>query len=230
MNKILDQSFNSEFDKIEELTWYPWVGKDYKNGIRRVLVIGDSHYSADEGRFDPECYTDFMSTKQTTRDILTRHLEKGETWNFLRNLESTFPNSRSFWSKIAFYNYIQEPMETANSIPTREQYKIAWRCFANLVKILRPTDCVIIGTRNDKHSGYMLEELDIRDYINNDDDSQKINNTIPRKRKIVFNDGYSLDFFMIHHTSHHYSPDQWHDFLKQQIPEAIEWLNRVWEI
>lgn len=226
MKKILDKSFDLEFDKIEELTWYPWVGKDYKNGIRRVLIIGDSHYSADKGRFDSECYTDFMSTKQTTKDILTRHLEKGETWNFLRNLESTFPDSRNFWSKIAFYNYIQEPMKTAKGKPTVEQYKVAWRCFAKLVKILRPTDCIVIGTRNDKYSGYMLEELDIKDYINNDDDTLKISNTIPRHRKIVFNNSYSLDFFMIHHTAQGYSLNRWYDFLKQKLPEAIEELNR----
>lgn len=73
MKEILDKSFDSEFDKIENLTWYPWVGKDYKEGTRKILVIGDSHYSVDcEGCFDQECYDDFMSTKETSRNILER--------------------------------------------------------------------------------------------------------------------------------------------------------------
>ncbi len=28
MGDILDTTFDSEFDKIENLTWYPWVGKN----------------------------------------------------------------------------------------------------------------------------------------------------------------------------------------------------------
>ena len=27
MNNILDKSLDSQFDKIENLTWFPWVGK-----------------------------------------------------------------------------------------------------------------------------------------------------------------------------------------------------------
>lgn len=27
MNNILDKSLDSQFDKIENLTWFPWVGE-----------------------------------------------------------------------------------------------------------------------------------------------------------------------------------------------------------
>lgn len=44
MNNILDKSLDSQFDKIENLTWFPWVGKGYKCAKRKLLVVGESHY------------------------------------------------------------------------------------------------------------------------------------------------------------------------------------------
>ena len=38
MNNILDKSLDSQFDKIENLTWFPWVGKGYKCAKRKLLV------------------------------------------------------------------------------------------------------------------------------------------------------------------------------------------------
>lgn len=52
-----------------------------------------------------------------------------------------------------------------------------------------------------------------------------INRTHPRKANIVLSDTYSLDLYFIRHTSQYYSHDQWNGFLKQQVPEAMEWLN-----
>ena len=53
----------------------------------------------------------------------------------------------------------------------------------------------------------------------------KINRTHPRKGNIVLSEAYALDLYFIHHTSQYYSPDQWNEFLKQQLPDAMEWLN-----
>ena len=145
MGDILDTTFDSEFDKIENLTWYPWVGEKYRNGTRRVLIIGDSHYAVENGIFSQECYDDFMSTKMTTRGIVECHFNN-ETWNFYRNLEGTFPDSDNLWSKIAFYNFIQRPMKQSNAVPEEQDYLVAWRCFADLIKVLKPTDCIFIGT------------------------------------------------------------------------------------
>lgn len=218
----MDKSFDSEFDKIENLTWYPWVGKDYKKGTRRILVVGDSHYSVDcEGYFDQECYDDFMSTKEASRNILERYLN-GETWNFYRNLESTFPDSDNFWSEITFYNFIQQPMRQSNAIPNEQEYITAWHCFVDLIKILKPTDCIFIGVRSETCFGYSCQKMGIKCTI--EDMPIKINRTHPRKGNIVLSEAYALDLYFIHHTSQYYSPDQWNEFLKQQLPEAMKWL------
>lgn len=222
MNRLLDKSYDFEFDKNENLTWYPWVGKLYKEGTRRILFVGDSHYSVDEmGDFDLECYDYYMSTKQTTREILSRFF-KGEAWNFYRNLESTFAGSDRFWSKIAFYNFIQHPMKKVNAKPNEQDYITGWHCFMELIKVLKPTDCVFIGVRSETCFGYSCQEMNIKCSI--EDMPVQINGIHPRKHNIVFSDGYTLDFYFIRHTSQYYSPEQWSEFLKQQLPEAMEWL------
>ena len=223
MGDILDTTFDSEFDKIENLTWYPWVGEKYRNGTRRVLIIGDSHYAVENGIFSQECYDDFMSTKMTTRGIVECHFNN-ETWNFYRNLEGTFPDSDNLWSKIAFYNFIQRPMKQSNAVPEEQDYLVAWRCFADLIKVLKPTDCIFIGVRSETCCGYSWQKMGVECVIK--DMPILINRTHPRKASIVLSDDYSLDLYFIRHTSQYYSPDQWYEFLKQQLPEAMEWLNR----
>ena len=40
MDQIVEVKYDSQFNQIENLTWYPWVGKDYEDGKRRILIVG----------------------------------------------------------------------------------------------------------------------------------------------------------------------------------------------
>ncbi len=42
---LLDLSKDNALEKIPTLTWLPWIGKDYFNSNKRLLIIGESHYS-----------------------------------------------------------------------------------------------------------------------------------------------------------------------------------------
>ncbi len=42
-----DKQFDSQFDKVANLVRYPWVGNDYTSASKRVLIMGDSHYTID---------------------------------------------------------------------------------------------------------------------------------------------------------------------------------------
>ena len=37
MDQIVEVKYDSQFNQIENLTWYPWVGKDYEDGKRRIF-------------------------------------------------------------------------------------------------------------------------------------------------------------------------------------------------
>ena len=56
---------------------------------------------------------------------------------------------------------------------------------------------------------------------------EKLNDAYPKKTSIRLDSKNNINIIFIKHSSCYFSPGKWHDFLKQQIPEAIEWLNRV---
>ena len=232
MNTNLNQTFDFQFDKIENLTWYPWVGKDYALSNRRVLIIGDSHYAVDDGNFDEDCYNDFISNKDTTRKFAEGYMN-GEEWNFNRNLRLCLLNVddktllKPLWGKIAFYNFIQEPMKQRDAKPTIEQYKIAWNVFVKLLKIIKPTDCIFIGVRSETGFGSCMYELGLKEEKEYDikNMNRKINGTLPREAFIKFSDEYRLRLLFIKHTSIGFTYSDWHEFLKKEMPEAMIFLN-----
>ena len=36
--------YDKQFETIEGLSWLPWVGHNYINSKRRILIIAESHY------------------------------------------------------------------------------------------------------------------------------------------------------------------------------------------
>lgn len=228
----MDKTLESQFDKIENLTWYPWIGQNYVISNRRILIVGDSHYCVDEnGEFDEVCYDKFMKEKSTTRDYAIDYAEAKKEWNFNHNLRLCMLNTddktllESFWSKISFYEFIQEPMKKRNARPTEIQYITAWHCFVDLVKIIKPTDCIFIGVRSETCFGYCMTQLGLHYDIK--DMPQKINGTHPRKASITLSDSYKLKLLFIKHTSMGFSPNYWHELLKDEMPEAMEFLTTL---
>lgn len=228
MNTVLNQKFDSQFDKIENLTWYPWIGKDYPDAERKILIVGDSHYTVDEdGNFDEDCYNDFISNKNTTQEFAESYMN-GTEWSFDRNLRLCLLNVddktllKPLWEKIAFYNFIQEPMKQRDAKPTEAQYKIAWHCFVNLVEIIKPTDCIFIGVRSETCFGSCMDELGLQNSIDNM--PEIINGTAPREAFIHISNDYCLKLLFIKHTSKYFSYEPWHEFLKKEMPEAMGFL------
>ena len=71
MNNILDKSLDSQFDKIENLTWFPWVGKGYKCAKRKLLVVGESHYLNEDSDENNEKRRELLiRDKEHTRNCL----------------------------------------------------------------------------------------------------------------------------------------------------------------
>ena len=222
MNKNLNLTFDSLFDKIENLTWLPWIGKNYTISNRRILIVGDSHYTVDGND-----YNDFISNKNTTRNFACGYMN-GEEWKFNKNLRLCLLNVddktllKPLWERIAFYNFIQEPMKQRDAKPTIEQYKIAWQCFIKIVKIIQPTDCIFVGVRSETCFGSCMDELGIKNSITNM--PEIINGACPREA-FIKSDEVNLRLLFIKHTSMGFSYNDWHEFLKKEMPEAMICLN-----
>ena len=223
-----DKQFDLQFDKVPNLKHYPWIGCDYASASKRVLIMGNSHYTVNkDGEFCQEEYDRCASDKEYTREIINCAIEKGG-WNFHTNLQKTFLDEsnmdvEAFWNKVASFNFIQEPMKGIFEVPSLSDYETAWKCFAEVVQIIKPDICIFVGK---KYCAGMnvLDQKDVTYSVKYFD--EEINRTIPMYGELQFKDGYRLPFYMIHHTSMLYSPQLWHDFLNKEIPEIVSFLGK----
>ena len=227
---ISDKQFDAQFDKVANLTHYPWIGSDYASAPKRVLFMGDSHYTIDGNtkEFCQEEYDRCISDKEYTRGIIGCEIGSPGSWPFHKYLEKTFldeanMNVEAFWNKVASYNFIQEPMKSINEKPSHADYETAWKCFADVIQIIKPNVCIFFGLRN-KEGINILDEKNVKYSIKYFD--TKVNNSWPMVGDLKFEDGYKLPFYMIHHTSRFYSPQLWHDFLNKEIPEVVSFLDK----
>ena len=227
---ISDKQFDSQFDKVANLTHYPWIGSGYASAPKRVLIMGDSHYTIVEKtkEFCQEEYDRCISDKEYTRGIIGCEIGTPGSWSFHKYLEKTFldeanMNVEAFWTKVASYNFIQEPMKSIHEEPSRADYETAWKCFANVAQIIKPNICIFVGLRN-KEGIDILDEINVKHSIRYFD--TKVNNSWPMVGDLQFEDGYKLPFYMIHHTAQYYSPQEWYDFLNKEIPEVVSFLGK----
>lgn len=227
---ISDKQFDSQFDKVANLTHYPWIGSGYASAPKRVLIMGDSHYTIDGNtkEFCQEEYDRCISDKEYTRGIIGCEIGTPGSWPFHKYLEKTFldeanMNVEVFWTKVASYNFIQEPMKSIHEEPSHADYETAWKCFANVAQIIKPNICIFVGLRNNEGID-ILDEINVKHSIRYFD--TKVNNSWPMVGDLQFEDGYKLPFYMIHHTAQYYSPQEWYDFLNKEIPEVVSFLGK----
>ena len=159
MNNILDKSLDSQFDKIENLTWFPWVGKGYKCAKRKLLVVGESHYLNEDSDENNEKRRELLiRDKEHTRNCLYEVLIN-KSWssktysNIMEALcdRGILSDNKTALSEIAYYNFIQRQMDYSKDTkerPNIDDYKIAWKCFLHIIDILQPTDCIFVGVES----------------------------------------------------------------------------------
>lgn len=163
---ISDKQFDAQFDKVANLTHYPWIGSDYASAPKRVLFMGDSHYTIDGNtkEFCQEEYDRCISDKEYTRGIIGCEIGSPGSWPFHKYLEKTFldeanMNVEAFWNKVASYNFIQEPMKSINEKPSHADYETAWKCFADVIQIIKPNVCIFFGLRNKEGINILDEKM-----------------------------------------------------------------------
>lgn len=230
---LCDNQFNGDFDKVKSLERFPWVGINYAESKYRVLILGDSHYTVDnKGNYCEEEYDRCNTTKDYTREIVRCVIndvcEGKPTWTMYKNLINTFTSYtpeevKYLWSKVAFYNFIQEPMKQINQEPTSEEKIVGWQCFYDVVNILKPQFCLFIGKRSEKG----IETIrtlggDFTLFA----DKEKCDRSIPLYGEIRTKEGYSTKYRIIKHTSRYYSPESWYHYFKEKELDVMHQLDR----
>lgn len=143
---LCDTQFDCVFDKIELLKRYPWVGCNFAGSKCRPLIIGDSHYATSQEA--KKEFDDKKSTRWIVDSMINNKCNGELSHSMFEGLLKTFikstpENVKDFWSKIAFYNFVQEIMDKSSAKPTANQKKDGWMCLVDVVKALHPTSILI---------------------------------------------------------------------------------------
>lgn len=222
------------FDRIEGLSWYPWIGSNYFRAQRRVLIVGESHYNTGDNIDEANIKT--IREKWTTRDVVqTYPVSHDRDNNMFENLhrclfQTNHIDRESVWKNVAFYNFVQRPMnyngkEWEKERPTRKDIEIGWRVFVDVVNILQPTDCLFVGVAAADAFNENMKTLGIS-Y-----DGVRWNKVENCKRyarcfKLSIND-FSLKCIAIQHTSQYFSWSAWNAYLDKENHEMLKYLKQL---
>jgi len=225
---------NSKFDEIKNLRYYPWIGNNYFNQKNmRIAFVAESHYY---GGTDMKTLQHnkvlWENDKNTTIEVVEEESIKREYYGtkMFPNLHRTIIGNDEFdtiklWSNLVFFNVVQRPMNY--EIKERPQWKDfcdGWEVFIELNKILKPDICVIVGLESSNSFEYIMQENKLQ--FQPIEKQEKINQCYPRKTAVVINNHLTKLIF-IKHSSTYFSWEQWNKYLYNEIPNQMDWLNRI---
>lgn len=223
--KLMDKSKDSEFKKITELKWLPFIGKKYFDSDKKIMIIGESHY-----RKDNQTSIEWNNKPTFTRDIhsmIALGKKDDQTKVFYYLNRALFRNdskidTKVLWAKLAFYNFVQSSMHTRKSRPNENDYLKGWSNYFKLLPILKPDFCLFIGVQASDYLEKAIKKSEFK--INEFKKSEKINGTFPREVTIENPKGKEIKLLFIKHTSNFFSWDEWNVFMKNRYESELNWI------
>jgi hypothetical protein len=127
---------------LEGVHFRPWEGCHFRQQRVRLLLLGESHHSTND-------VASPTMTIDCTRDYIDGW--KHKFWTNVMILVDGRPreiDKREFWSRVAFYNYIQEIVGDSSGIaPTVKMYQSSSLGLSSVIAFLRPTHVVVLAKR-----------------------------------------------------------------------------------
>lgn len=121
----------------------PWIGSNYGANDDRLLILGESHYgpASMPGNSTRELTQEYADGKWNHR-----------FWTNIMQVVSGQPHWEidrpEFWSRVAFYNYVQQPVvETAGIAPTPEMFTVSEAAFFTVLGSLCPKTILVLSKR-----------------------------------------------------------------------------------
>lgn len=196
---------------MNTIKFLPFVGENYsKGGIfgKRIMVLGDSHYCANESDAIPTL----------TQDVIKCYLDplsENENWmqtyrKFERSLvghETTKRESVDIWQSLLFYNYLQIPLCGPRVAGTKEQYADSSSPFYEILAKYSPEIIIVWGKR-------LWENLPSQNWI---DATNAIFDNYAIENGHYAIHGNNIMAFCIYHPSVGYSWDWWYKIMHKFI-------------
>lgn len=218
--------------RITKLSWLPWIGSDFLNNEKRLLIVGESHYALGETVSDFQTDLQRHQNPNFTRKLIEEtQLQELYSYKLLDNFWQAFlkrqPNKKEIWKNIAFYNFVQRSMDYSSfdgekkEQPNAKDFKLGWNIFAEIIKIVRPTDCIFLSLKAAAGFGNFLVDPSVSkfEYAY----PAKIGNMSPVEGFVVV-DGQHVNISFIQHCSSFFSPKAWHSFLEDRHSDVKNFL------
>ncbi len=199
---------------MKNVTFLPWVGKHYSEGIegRKIMVLGESHYCEPDD-VDPEFTTDVVHWYLSPE-------RKHEGWMktftcFERAFvgkELTLEERDAFWNSILFYNYVQVGMPGPRVSPTSEEYQKSEEAFFEVLEEYCPDYVIAWGVRlydSLPNKGYQLPDVKL---TSGDEIATWAYET---------KGGHVVQVLRSYHPSSGYAWEYWHEVIKEFLNRKI---------
>jgi hypothetical protein len=129
---------------LQGVHFLPWVGSQFKHQPVRLLLLGESHHSTE--RWEPETMT--IDCTKAYADGSWSHRYWTEIMKVVEGKDYWDIDRGEFWSKVAFYNYIQEIVGEGPGIaPTEEMRKKSEQGLSSILTHLKPTHILVLAKR-----------------------------------------------------------------------------------
>lgn len=189
----------------------PWVGSEYAQGIngKRVMVLGESHYCADESDAVPQLTINIihhiLNPDNKHEGFMNTYTKFGRA---LAGKEQYDKDREAMWNSVVFYNFVQVPISEARKAPEKQDFVAAESPFFTVLEQYRP-DCVIVwGSRlynNLPRKGYQTEDLVLSDGKSIETWAYKLAS------------GHIVYLLPITHPSAAFTPEYWNEAINKFI-------------
>jgi hypothetical protein len=215
----MDEQFDLEFSKIQGLTWFPYVGKNFENNDKKILILGESHYGND---------TDKYFTRNITNE--TGAGNSDYSLNFFSKINNFFKittNKENFWSNLSFYNFIQRKMTNNVERPSKNDFLSGWNVLLKVLEVIKPDYCLFFG----------LSAADyFNDYCNKNNLkfskivwADRISNSYYKTGSLFLND-IEIKLVFVKHPSKFFKVEEWQKALEKNNFELYKHLNGIIKI
>jgi len=236
LKKASSAAFDTQFARIMDLAWLPWVGGNYTDC--RILIVAESHFTNPAEKFPVEPWKNEYSDPFYTRKVVAEYPMLGfdPDWrnnankrnnpafdNLFRLLVSddllNDPISRSRRAKLcsnfAFMNMMQRATwyshDRPKDRPTEKEREMAWEIVVGVLGILMPDLCIVAGTDAAASFRRQMVRLHVP-YENWKCGDHKIGNTIPKSATVIL-EGKKIPFKFIRHPGSNFRWEEWQEFV-----------------
>jgi hypothetical protein len=133
--------------------YQPWIGEHYANpksghipSTVRLLILSESVYGNDEWVKRASYPKDLVQWRIFENDDPADQFLFGLTQCF-EEVPRNSKQAQAIWLDVAFWEYVQEPLEGHSQSPTEPQFRRGHAAFEEILEELKPTHVWVVSKR-----------------------------------------------------------------------------------